>query len=83
MEQNQPHETTSVKQPSPDEESQPHVKVERKEEDVTPKSEAAQVGTKEEPTEPDSEEPAGPEEQEEMRRMLDAFPFAPSSDSTP
>ena len=33
-----PHETTSVKQPSPDEESQPPVKVERKEEDVTPRS---------------------------------------------
>ena len=76
VEENQPHESTSVKQPSPDEESHQSVKVERKEEDVTPKSEAAQVGVKEEPTEPDSEESAGPEEQEELRRMLDAFPFA-------
>ena len=83
MEQNQPQETTSVKQPSPDEGSHHPVKVERKEEDVTPKSETAQVGAKEEPTEPDSEEPAGPEEQEELRRRMDAFPFAPSSDSTP
>ena len=72
-----------MKHQSPDEESQPPVKEERKEEDVTPKSEAAQVGTREEPTEPDSEEPAGPEEQEELRRALDAFPFAPSSDTTP
>ena len=69
--------------PTPDEESQPPDKEERKEEDVTPKSKAAQFGTKDEPTEPDSEEPAGPEEQEELRRALDAFPFAPSSDSTP
>ena len=46
VEQNQPHETTSVKQPSPDEESHHPVKVARKE-DVTPKSETAQVGVKE------------------------------------
>ena len=79
VEQNQPQETTSVKQPSPDEVSHGGKKRIR----CTPKSEAAQVGTKEEPTEPDSEEPAGPEEQKELRRMMDAFPFAPSSDSTP
>ena len=48
---------------------------------MTPKSEAAPVGVKDEPTEPDSEEPAGPEEQEELRRLIDAFP--PSSVSTP
>ena len=83
VEQNQPQETTSVKQPSSDDVSLHPVKVERNEEDVTPKSEAEQVGTKEEPTEEDSEEPAGPEEQEELRRMLDAFPQVPSSESTP
>ena len=48
---------------------------------MAPKSEAAPVGAKDEPTEPDSEEPAGPEEQEELRRLTDAFP--PSSESTP
>ena len=65
--QNQPQETTSVKQPPQDDVSLHPVKVERKEEDVTPKSETPQVG----------------EEQEELRRLPDAFPQVPSSEPTP
>ena len=48
---------------------------------MTPKSEAAPVGVKNEPTEPDSEGSVRPEEREELRRLIEAFP--PSSDSTP
>ena len=47
MEENQPHESMSTK-PPPQEESQPPIKEERKEEDVTPKSEAAPTGVKDE-----------------------------------
>ena len=81
MEEKQTHESTSVKPPSPDSESQPRTKEERKEEDVTPKSDAAPVGVKNEPTDPDSEDSVRPEEREELRRLIEALP--PSSDSTP
>ena len=82
MEEDQIHETTSVKRPSPDDESQPRIKEERKEEGVTPKSEAATVGTKDEPAEPDSEDSLRPEQMgEELRRLIAEFP--PSADSTP
>ena len=48
MEGDKTHESTSIKPPSPDDES---IKEERKEEDVTPKSEAAPVGAKDVPAE--------------------------------
>ena len=44
-----------------EDESQSRVKEERKEEDVTPKSEAATAGTKEEPDDHDSEDSFRPE----------------------
>ena len=56
VEGDQTHESTSIKPPSPDDESQPRIKEERKEEDVTPKSETTPVGAKDEPAEPDSED---------------------------
>ena len=80
VEGDQTHESTSVKPPSPDSESQPRTKEEKKEEDVTPKSEAAPVGVKDEPAEPDSEDSLRPEQREELRRLIAEFP--PSSDST-
>ena len=49
VEEDQTRESTSAKPPSPGSKSQPRIKEERKEEDVTPKSEAAQVGAKDEP----------------------------------
>ena len=81
VEGDQTHESTSVKTPSPDSESQPRIKEERKAEDVTPKSEAAPVGAKDEPAEPDSEDSLRPEQREELCRLITEFP--PSSDSTP
>ena len=82
VEEKQIHETTSVKRPSPDDKSQPQIKEERKEEGVTPKSEAATVGTKDEPAEPDSEDSLRPEQiVEELRRLIAEFP--PSADSAP
>ena len=82
VEEEQIHETTSVKQPSPDDESQPRIKEERKEEGVTPKSEAATVRTKDERAEPDSEDSLRPEQMgEELHRLIAEFP--PSADSTP
>ena len=50
------HETMSAARPSQDDESQPRIKEERKEEEVIPKSEAATVVTKDEPAEHDSED---------------------------
>ena len=70
MEENQTHESNSVKPPSPDSESQPRIKEERKKEDVTPKSEAAPVGVKSEPTEPDSEDSVRPEELKRERSCV-------------
>ena len=83
VEENQSHEHTSAKPPPSDSESQPRIKEERKEEDVTPKSEAAPAGVKNEPTEPDSEGSVRSDEREreELRWLIEAFP--PSSDSTP
>ena len=82
VEEEQIHETTSVKRPSPDAESEPRIKEERKEEDVTPKSEAATVGSKDEPAELDSEDSLRPKQMgEELRRLIVEFP--PSADSTP
>ena len=75
----------AVKRPSPDDESQPRIKEEREEEGVTPKSEAATVGTKDEPAERDSEDSLRPEQMGEelpqARRLIAEFP--PSADSTP
>ena len=49
---------------------------------MTPKSEAATVGTKDEPAEHDSEDSLRPEQMgEELRRLIAEFP--PSADSTP
>ena len=48
---------------------------------MTPNSEAAPVGVKDEPTEPDAEDSIRPEQREELRRLIQDFP--PSSDSTP
>ena len=49
------HATMSAARPAQDDESQSRIKEERKEEEVTPKSEAATVGTKDGPAEHDSE----------------------------
>ena len=82
MGEEQIHETMSAARPSHDDESQPRIKEERKEEDVIPKSEAATVGTKDEPAERDSEDSLRPEQMpEELRRLIAEFP--PSADSTP
>ena len=61
-----------------EDESQPRIKEERKEEDATPKSEeAARVGTKEEPAEYDSEDSLRPEHMaEELQRLIAEFPPA-------
>ena len=49
---------------------------------MTPKSEAATIGTKDEPAEPDSEDSLRPEHMgEELRRLIAELP--PSSGSTP
>ena len=82
MGEEQIHETMSATRPSQDDESQPRIKEERKEESVTPKSEAATVGTKDEPAERDSEDSLRPEQMaDELRRVIAEFP--PSADSTP
>ena len=82
VEEEQTHDITSVKKPSPDDEPQPRDKEERKEEDVTPKSDAATVGTKDEPAEHDSEDSLRPEHmREELRRLIAEFP--PSAESAP
>ena len=62
-------ETISAARPSQDHESQPRIKEERKEEEVTPKSEAVTVGTKDEPAE------------QGLQRLIAEFP--PSADPTP
>ena len=78
----QVHETMSASRPSQEDESQPRIKEERKEEDVTPKSEAATVGTKEEPAGCDSEDSFRPEHvAEELQRLIAEFP--PSVDPIP
>ena len=73
VEEDQTHESTSVK-PPPESESQARIKEERKEEDVTPKSDAATFGAKDEPAEPDSEDSLRPDQRENLRRLIDAFP---------
>ena len=70
VEEDQTREFTSVQPPSPDSESQPRIKEERKEEDVTPKSETAPVGAKDEPAEPDPEDSLRPGQREELRRLI-------------
>ena len=72
------HETMSAARPSPDDESQPRIKEERKEEEVTPKSEAATVGTtKSEPDEHDSENSFRPEHvAEELQQLIAEFPLS-------
>ena len=72
VEQSQSQKTTSVNN-NHDASLRP-LRRERKEEDVTPKSEPSQVEVKEEPKEQDSEEPAGPEEQEEKRTSTRRIP---------
>ena len=82
VEEDQIHETTSVKDHRQMTSHNLESKEERKEEDVTPKSEAATVGTKDEPAEHDSEDSLRPEQMgEELRRLIAEFP--PSADSTP
>ena len=71
------HETMPAARPSQDDESQPRIKEERKEEEVTPKSEAATVGTKDEPAEHDSQDSFRPEHvAEELQRLIAKFPRA-------
>ena len=73
------HETI---RPSQDDESRPRTKEERKEEEVTPKSEATTVGSKDEPAEHDSEDSFRPEHAaEELQRLIAEFP--PSVDPIP
>ena len=75
MEEDQTHESTSAKPPLPDDESQPRIKEERKEEDVTPKSEQKmnRLSLTLRILRP---EPIG----EELRRLIAEFP--PSTDTT-
>ena len=80
VEEEQTHDTTSVKRPSQHDEPQPRVKEERKDEDTTPKSEAATDGTKDEPTEHDSEDSLRPEQ---MRGTSPFTEFPPSAESAP
>ena len=76
------HEIMSAARPSQDDESQLRIKEERKEEEVTPKSEAATVGTKDEPAEHDFEDSFRPEHvAEELQWLIAEFP--PSVDPTP
>ena len=76
------HQTMSAARPSQDDESQPRIKEERKKEEVTPKSEAATVGTKDERAEHDSDNSFRPEHvAEELQRLIAEFP--PSVDPTP
>ena len=71
VEEEQTHDTTSAERPLPDDEPQPRIKEERKEEDATPKSEAATVGTKDEPAEHASGDSLRPEQmREELRRLI-------------
>ena len=73
----QVHDTMSASRLFPEDESQSRMKEERKEEDVTPKPEAATVGTKEEPAEHDSEDSFRPEHvAEELQRLIAEFPPA-------
>ena len=81
---NQPHETTSVKHEPADDTSPRPRKRERTDGDVTPKSEPSQAEVKEEPGEQEeSDGPAPPELQEELRRAREDFPPPSSSDTTP
>ena len=73
----QVHDTMSASRLLQEDESQSRIKEKRKEEDVTPKSEAATVGTKEEPAEYDSEDSFRPEHvAEELQRLIAEFPPA-------
>ena len=73
----QVHETQSASRLLPEDEPQFRIKEERKEEDVTPKSEASTAGIKEEPGDHDSEDSFRPEHvAEELQRLIAEFPLA-------
>ena len=71
MGEEQVHDAMSASRLLQEDESQSRIKEERREEEVTPKSEAATVGSKEEPDEHDSEDSYRPEhEAEELQRLI-------------
>ena len=72
----QVHDTLPEDQPLPKDEPQSRVKEERKDEEVTPKSESAAAEVKEEEGDQDSEDL-----HEELRRRMDEFPPHDSEDS--